>query len=329
MRANSFGHSSVPGWKERKLTPLNGVMHEDEPGYKQHPRSTSHFGALGWNPSHPPRNPSHLSRHLRFHPRHPRFHLLPTVLHSPAGVTWATALGGPTAGSIVLALNYWKWGQKAVAVAVVAAGFVATAIIAWLAIITPASVPAFVFLVPQLVGGYFVARWLQGRRFDAHVAAGGGKVSSGIGAAIGLGFGTLMLGAFVVWFLSTGINPQSVLDSQDSVDFGNGQEVFYSRGATRGDAQNLGEALVRGEYFDDTVPTTVWIAGRPGAREISFIGAEGSWDDAANMEYMRELTEYIVADIGGKPVTVRMLDERLYEKKRCRLNEEWSCSTAP
>ena len=98
-------------------------------------------------------------------------------LHSPAGVTWATALGGPTAGSIVLALNYWKWGQKAVAVAVVAAGFVATAIIAWLAIITPASVPAFVFLVPQLVGGYVVARWLQGRRFDAHVAAGGGKVS--------------------------------------------------------------------------------------------------------------------------------------------------------
>src|SRR4029450_7136718 len=34
-------------------------------------------------------------------------------VHSAAGVAWATALGTPVAGGIVLALNYWRWGQKA------------------------------------------------------------------------------------------------------------------------------------------------------------------------------------------------------------------------
>ena len=250
-------------------------------------------------------------------------------LHPPTGVTWATALGGFAAGGIVLGFNYWKWGQKAAAAAVVAAGFVALSVVAWLAIITPASVPAVVFLVPQLLVGYFVAKWLQGRRFDAHVAAGGGKISSGVGAAIGLGFGTLMLGAFAIWVWSTGINPKALLDSQESVDFGHGQQVFYSRGASRDAAQDFGEALTRGRYFDDTVATEVWIAGQPGKREISFVGAEGAWDDPVNVDYIHELTEYIVADIGGKPVTVLLLDERLYEKKRCRLDAGWTCSPKP
>jgi hypothetical protein len=250
-------------------------------------------------------------------------------LHSPVGITWATALGGTPAGGIVLALNYWQWGEKAVAAAVVAAGFVAWSVVAWLAIITPASVPAVVFFVPQVLVGYFVAKWLQGRRFDAHVAAGGGKISSGVGAAIGLGFGMVMLGAFAIWFLSTGINPKALLDSQESVDFGHGQEVFYSDGASRGAAQDFGEALTRGGYFDGTVAAEVWIAGQPGKRVISFVGAEGAWDDPVNVDYMHELTEYIVADIGGKPVTVLLLDGGLYEKKRCRLDAEWGCSPIP
>ena len=255
------------------------------------------------SPGHPLRNPSHLSRH-------PRAPAPAYRLHSPVGITWATALGGPAAGGIVLALNYWKWGEKAVAAAVVVAGFVATSVVAWLAIITPASVPAVVFFVPQVLVGYFVARWLQGRRFDAHVAAGGGKISSGVGAAIGLGFGMLMLGAFAIWFVSTGINPKALLDTQESVDFGHGQQVFYSNGASRDAAQDFGEALTRGGYFDGTVAAEVWIAGQPGKRVISFVGAEGAWDDPVNVDYMHELTEYIAADIGGKPVTVVLLDGR-------------------
>jgi hypothetical protein len=240
-------------------------------------------------------------------------------LQSIAGITLATALGTPAAGGIVLAINYWKWGQKALAAAAVVAGFLATAVLAWLAWVLPTSVPAAAFLVPQVIGGYFLAKSLQGRRVDAHVAAGGGTASNWIGAGIGLAFCALLVGAFAVWIFSSGVNPRVLIDTQQSVDFGHGQEVFYSRGATRNDAQDFGEALKREGYFDDITPTSVFIAGRPGAREISFLADEGAWDDEANVEWARDMGELIAPAIGGKPLTVRMLDLNLNEEKRLQI----------
>ena len=74
---------------------------------------------------------------------------------------------------------------------------------------------------------------------------------------------------------------------------GHGQEVFYARGATRDDAEHFGEALKKEGYFDDTTAATVWIAGKAGAREISFIGGEGAWDDESYMEAVRAMAERI------------------------------------
>jgi len=75
-----------------------------------------------------------------------------------SSVTWATALGTPVAGGIVLALTYWKWGQKTGAAAAVSAGLLVTAVIVWLAFMVRSYVPGAVFLVPQVLGGYFVAK---------------------------------------------------------------------------------------------------------------------------------------------------------------------------
>jgi len=253
----------------------------------------------------------------------------PQRVHSPTGVAWATICGTPIAGGIVLALNYWKWGRKGLAAAAVAGGFLTTALLGWLGWIVPASVPALVFLPGQIVLGYFAARWLQGGRFDAHRATGGTRVSPGTDALIGLGVTAVLIGVVAFGFLGTGLNPGAVLDPQDSVDFGNGQLVFYSDGATRDDAQNLGEALFNARYFDDLAPAEVSITGQGSSRVLSFVGADGAWDDPANLEYMRELTEYLAPDIGGKPFTVILLDPKLYEKKRCILDDDWKCSPAP
>jgi hypothetical protein len=247
-------------------------------------------------------------------------------LHSVAGITWAIALGTPACGSILLALNYWKWGQKAFAAAAVVVGLAATAAIGWLAWAVPASVPSVVFLAPQVLGGYFLAKLLQGRRIDAHRAAGGRTTSDWVGVGLGLAFSALVIAAVAVWFFTTGINPRALIDSQESVDFGHGQTVFYSGGATRDDAKDFGEALVDAGYFDDTVPVEVLITGRAGDRQISFPGAEGMWDDVSNVDYMRDLAEYIAPSIGGKPLTVLLLDEDLYEEKLCRLSDEWRCT---
>ena len=85
-------------------------------------------------------------------------------LYSPGDVALATFLGAPAAGGVVLALNYRKWGQKPLAAATVAVGVVVTAILGWLAWIVPSYIPSVVFLAPQVIGGYLVAKWLQGRK---------------------------------------------------------------------------------------------------------------------------------------------------------------------
>lgn len=250
----------------------------------------------------------------------------PARVHPVASITWATALGTPAAGGVMMALNYWKWGQKPLAVAFAVGGFLVTAVIAWIAFITPSDIPAFVFVVPQAVGGYLVAKLVQGRRIDRHVADGGATARTAVGAGVGLGFSFVIIAVIGVAIIVSGVNPTTaILDSQHSVDFGHGQEVFYTRGATKADARRLGDALEKGEYFDDSAPAAVWIAGSRGAYEISFAGADGAWDDPANVDYIHELVAYIATDIGGEPIRVRLLDERYDVVKECRLDGGWTC----
>jgi hypothetical protein len=240
-------------------------------------------------------------------------------LHSPASVTLATLLGTPVAGGIVLALNYWKWGRKGIAAAAVAAGLLITAVFAWLAWVAPAWVPAVVFIAPSVVGGYLVAKLLQGRRYDAHIADGGKRASNWIGAGIGVVITTPLAAAIVIGFVFSGYNPSVMVDAQYSVDMGQEQYVYYSRGATSDDALRFGEALKEYGYFDGTMPAHVLIAGRPGSREVSFPAGEGAWDDEFNVQSIRDLVTYIAPAIGGRPVTVRLLDEHWNEKKRLQI----------
>ena len=175
------------------------------------------------------------------------------------------------------------------------------------------------FLVPQILGGYFLARSLQGRRFNAHIVSGGKKASNWLGAGIGLAVFTPLIGAVVVFVLISGINPSAIVDMQYSVDMGHDHHVYYSRGATRDDAQRFGEALETEGYFDGTTPADVLISGKAGAREISFFGGEGVWEDESYVEAVRAMAERIAPAIGGKPLTVRIVDENLNEKKRLQI----------
>lgn len=233
---------------------------------------------------------------------------------SPASVCLATLLGTPVAGGIVLALNYWKWGQKVAALAAAGAGLIGSLIVFWLAWIAPANVPAAVVWMPAVLGSYFLAKWLQGRRIDAHRAVDGQQATLWVGAGIGVAFLTLFAGCLVGWTLSSGVDTR---DTFGSVAMGHGQEVFYARGATREDAREIGVALTDVGYFDDSMPGTVLIAGQVGsAREISFVIADGAWDDEFVVLCFRELVEDIAPAIGGDQVSLRLLDSGANEKKR-------------
>src|SRR4029077_8514165 len=193
-----------------------------------------------------------------------------------------------------------------------------TGVLYWLAWMVPETVPAAVFLVPQILGGYFLARSLQGRRFSAHIVSGGKKASNWIGAGIGLALFTPLIGAFVVFVLISGVNPSAVVDMEHSVDMGHDQHVYYSRGATRDDARRFGEALETEGYFDGTTRADVLISGKAGAREISFFSG-GGWKNESYVEAVRAMAERIAPAIGGKPLTVRMLDENGNDKKRLQI----------
>ncbi len=100
---------------------------------------------------------------------------------------------------------------------------------------------------------------------------------------------------------------------------GHDQYVYYSRGATQDDARRFGEALQTEGYFDGTVPAGVLIFGEADDREISFFVGESEWEDEAYVEEFRAMADRIAPDIGGKPVTVRLLDEYSNEMKRLEI----------
>lgn len=276
------------------------------------------------NLSHPPRDPSSSwpVAPLERDPTQPAAgYPQPPVyrIHSPGSVLLATTLGSPAAAGVVLALNYWKWGQKSAAAGAVAAGFAIAAIVGWLAWILPVDIPTPVFVLPQLLLGWVVAKRLQQRRFEAHIALGGLKASNWIGAGIGLSFFAAIAGALAIAFFSSGVNPEALVDSRESIDVGNDQLVFYSRGATREDARRIGEALVDAKYFDGSAGAEVLVTGDRNNRAVSFPGTSEAWNDPANVQYIRDLADYIQPDIGGTPYTVRLLDENLYEVQRFKV----------
>ena len=103
-------------------------------------------------------------------------------------------------------------GPERLAVAAVTVGLSATAVLGWLAWIAPMWVPAVVFLAPQVLGGYFLARWLQGKRFDAHIAGGGKQASNWVGAGIGLAICAPLIAAFAALILFSDVTPDALFD---------------------------------------------------------------------------------------------------------------------
>ncbi|MGD9618572.1 MAG: hypothetical protein AB7G47_12250 [Mycolicibacterium sp.] len=121
-------------------------------------------------------------------------------------------------------------------------------------------------------------------------------------------------------------------NTEPVVDMGQDQYVFHAGGATREDAQRIGEALKEAGYFDGKIygwprprvlsfanPDLVMIAGPVGHREISFYVHGGEWGDNSTVQRMRGLVERIAPAIGGKPVTMRLFTEGLDEKERLQL----------
>ena len=124
---------------------------------------------------------------------------LSTPLFSRAGVTLATFLGSPLAGTAVLALNYRRLNQPRLARLSLVWGVVSTIVIVIVAFLLPEKFPSIAISAAYTYTMYNVATSLQWRTYTSHVERGGARASIWMAAAIGVGGLCIVVGIIVAF----------------------------------------------------------------------------------------------------------------------------------
>ena len=235
-------------------------------------------------------------------------------LFSPGAVTWAALLGSPLAGAIVMGINYARWGEKGKAWGAVALGVLGTAALIGVGTVWPAKELSLPLAIGAVVAMRQLAVTLQGKKLEEHLAAGGRQASTWIGAGIGvlvllLFFGAVAIGSDKLQQLTGG--PRQVTVGPD-------ETVVYSNGVTKETAQALGAKLHEIGFLKDEA-ATIYISGTGADKELSFVVVDEAWDRPEVVSTLKAVAEQVAGVIGGKPVTVRMLDSQAKEKNRVRV----------
>ncbi len=174
----------------------------------------------------------------------------PYKLYSTTAVVVATLLGSLIAGGIVLAIDLARIGRKGEAwqwIAMTAGG---TMLLLWMGYRLPENAAVGATLIGILVPGtmYAVARSTLTRPLAEHAAAGGRQASTWGAAGIGVLCSAALLLILLAYEWQHPPFPGERIDVQ-------GNEVYYSGGATAAEARQVGDYLVRREYMgvDDGV----------------------------------------------------------------------------
>jgi hypothetical protein len=235
--------------------------------------------------------------------------VVPTYpLYSSGQIAGATFLGTPLAGTWLLALNYRRLGDRRHARIALALGIVAT--IALIAIGFAARNAtgrglSFLGLVPVIVMSS-LAKSLQGPAFERHQAS-GGRVGStlrtvGVGiAGLAIALGTIF-GIAAAVAVATMPSKITVLDS----------DVYYASGATEGEAQAVGDALVKLGYFAPGRHVSVEVLRDDGRHVVALV----TRDEAFSNEKMQSSIHAVAAELArmafaNEPVDLWLVDDEL------------------
>jgi hypothetical protein len=103
----------------------------------------------------------------------------------------------------------------------------------------------------------------------------------------------------------------------EHVEVGPKEKVYYKDGATEEQAEKLGQILVKVGIFDGKGGgKSVVIARTDGLYTVTFILAEGTWDNEQLAKGFRRLLEPLSVDVfEGRPVAVHLCDSHLKVKK--------------
>lgn len=231
-------------------------------------------------------------------------------LHSPGDAVLATFLGGPFAGCIVLAINYFKLRRALAGWQAILLGLIGTILLVGIGLKLPAHSPSFLGGVIGLVAMIILANALQGSIYKNHLREGGEKASGWIAAGIGVGSILVVFAGVVAWF---------VVDYEyltTRVRFGTDEEVIYADGATEAEARKLGKLLQDEGYFSGVGAKTVRITRDGNSEVVEFVLQKNAWNDLETTKYFEQLKPRLSKEIfDGRPVQIRLDDEDMETQK--------------
>jgi putative Ca2+/H+ antiporter (TMEM165/GDT1 family) len=107
-------------------------------------------------------------------------------LYSPGHVAWATFLGSPIAGCVLLAMNYRRLGDMTAAITALVSGFIVTSLTLVIAFFLPDNFPSSILSMVSTATMYQVAKSLQNNAYERHLAKGGSKASTWGATGVGV-----------------------------------------------------------------------------------------------------------------------------------------------
>lgn len=120
-----------------------------------------------------------------------------TTVYSSGQVAWATFLGAPIAGSVLLALNYRQLGNPTAANVALILGLFGTVLSSVIALLLPESFPNSTLPAAYTVGMYYGAKSMQGEIVEDRIANGAKKGSSWFATGVGIVGSVLVLVAML------------------------------------------------------------------------------------------------------------------------------------
>ncbi len=238
-------------------------------------------------------------------------------LYNWGSVALATFLGGPLAGTILMAGNFRKLGQGNNSIPTLILGAAASVGLLYVSLNT--TMNAWVATLVLLVCTSAAAYQLQGDAVKTHLAW-GGRLHS-VWRAVGIGVVTdLVLGFGLVGYLlytgqwksfaaKYGVTqslPQNG-PTQNTVTIGTKDQVIYSGTATQADATALGNALKSAGYLQDR-GVSVLLSKGTGGTTIGFVVQDGYWNNAGILTQFCELVRGVASSVGGLPIQVQLLN---------------------
>lgn len=229
-------------------------------------------------------------------------------LHSYWSVFFATLLGSPIAGAVVIGISLIRLGRKRTAWTVMSLTMAATVVFFIAVYQMPDDARMRGYITLQLLFTHSLARFLYGRDLSRQQQQSGPIASGWIGMALGAvtcaAIVAVVLGVFMVL---EDVPLAALLDDYGTeVSLGN-DSVYYDGDATLADAKKLQQFLIEMDYFGNQ-GCDVRIRREAGKCIISFVLEDEALQDDEMLDAFQAMADLLADEGFGSPTFVELCD---------------------